>query len=220
LSRLDYTEREPRLTALEGAVGTEAKRDMARTQRRTRKAQGKDGKGGLGWDIMSPAKRSALMARIRGRDTGPELAVRRILHAMGYRFRLHARDLPGRPDIVLRSRSTVVFVHGCFWHRHDCGLAYTPRTRHDFWQRKFNQNVERDRQAKRKLEAAGWRVVVVWECQLDRPSALTARLAAILGPVGQVHKSGNRAVTRRMTKGQTHLRAKASRPRHQHGHSP
>src|SRR5262245_45714680 len=119
---------------------------------------------------MSSAKRSALMARIRGRDTGPELIVRRLLHGMGYRFRLHARDVPGRSELVLRSRCAVIFVHGCFWHRHDCGLAYTPRTRRAFWQQKFNENVDRDRRAKHRLSAAGWRVVIVWECQLDKPA--------------------------------------------------
>jgi DNA mismatch endonuclease (patch repair protein) len=136
------------------------------------------------WDIMSPAKRSALMARIRGRNTGPETAVRRLLHAMGYRFRLHARDLPGRPDIVFRSRRILLFVHGCFWHRHDCGLAYTPKTRRDFWQRKFDGNVRRDRWTRDELETAGWRVIIVWECQLDDPTALADRLAKELGPVG------------------------------------
>ena len=174
------------------------------------------------WDIMSPAKRSSLMARIRCKDTGPEISVRRLLHAMGYRFRLHARDLPGRPDIVFRSRRTVIFVHGCFWHRHHCGLAYTPKTRREFWQRKFDGNVMRDARARDELEAAGWRVIVVWECQLDNLSAVAVRLAKSLAPVGRVRKSGHPIVSvpRRRTTEQTPVRATASRPQRQHGRSP
>ncbi|MGY8683433.1 very short patch repair endonuclease [Bradyrhizobium sp. UFLA05-153] len=133
---------------------------------------------------MSREKRSALMGRIRGRNTGPELTVRRLLHAMGYRFRLHARELPGKPDIIFRSRRVALFVHGCFWHRHDCGLAYIPKTRPEFWQRKFEGNIVRDRRTKQELEAAGWRVVVVWECQLSDLAALSKNLAQELGRPG------------------------------------
>jgi len=133
---------------------------------------------------MSREKRSALMARIRGRNTAPELTVRRLLHAMGYRFRLHAGELPGKPDIVFRSRRIAVFVHGCFWHRHDCGLAYFPKTRREFWQRKFEGNVVRDRRTKHELEAAGWHVVVVWECQLSDLAPLARSLAKELGRPG------------------------------------
>lgn len=140
-------------------------------------------------DIMSPEKRSALMGRIRGRDTGPEMIVRRLLHSMGYRFRLHGRDLPGRPDIVFRSRRAVIFVHGCFWHRHDCGLGYMPKTRQQFWQTKFDGNVRRDRKAMNELEAAGWRVIIVWECQIGKPSILAARLTNALGQPGRVSGS-------------------------------
>ncbi len=138
------------------------------------------------FDIMSKAKRSALMSRIRGRDTGPELTVRRLLHAMGYRYRLQARDLPGRPDIVFRRRHVALFVHGCFWHRHDCGLAYTPKTRREFWQSKFDGNVARDRRVQHELKAAGWRVIIIWECQLDDLASLAKRLAKQLGPRGVV----------------------------------
>ena len=134
------------------------------------------------WDIMSSEKRSALMARIHGKDTGPEMIVRRLLHSLGYRFRLHSRDLPGRPDIVFRSRRVAVFVHGCFWHRHDCGLAYMPKTRLQFWREKFDRNVKRDQEVKKKLKAAGWRVTIVWECELEQLSALSARLIKSLGP--------------------------------------
>lgn len=106
------------------------------------------------------------MARIRGRDTRPEMAVRHFAHALGFRYRLHRRDLPGTPDIVFTRFHTVIFVHGCFWHRHEgCRRATMPKTRRDFWQAKFNANVERDRRNIATLEAAGWTVIVIWECQ-------------------------------------------------------
>lgn len=119
-------------------------------------------------DIMSREDRSALMARIRGKHTAPELAVRRHLHRAGLRFALHASELPGRPDLVLPRWRTVVFVHGCFWHRHPgCSYATNPASNRDFWQRKFDTNVERDRRKARELRALGWRVFTVWECGLD-----------------------------------------------------
>jgi DNA mismatch endonuclease (patch repair protein) len=169
-------------------------------------------------DILTPQERSALMSRIRGVNTQPELVIRRALHAMGYRFRLHARDLPGRPDIVLPSKRTVIFVHGCFWHRHDCGLAYTPKTRSEFWQKKFAGNVERDRRAKDALEAAGWHVIVIWECQLDKPSVLAARLAKRLGPAGRIGGTG--VVMHQGTRERIRVRAKALRPPRRGAHSP
>jgi DNA mismatch endonuclease (patch repair protein) len=117
-------------------------------------------------DIVSRAKRSEMMSRIRGKDTGPELRVRSLLHRMGYRFRLHRRDLPGRPDVVLPRHHVAVFVHGCFWHQHrGCKLAYTPKTRTRFWREKFEENVQRDRKAQRELGKMGWKVVVIWECE-------------------------------------------------------
>lgn len=170
---------------------------------------------------MSPAKRSALMARIRGRDTEPEIIVRRLLHAMGYRFRLHARNLPGRPDIVLRSKRTAIFVHGCFWHRHNCGLAYMPKTRSEFWQKKFAGNVERDRRVKNELKADGWHVIAVWECQLGNPSSLAARLVKKLGPTGQKGKSAPvvAASTLPGTTGRIHVRARVLRPQRRRARS-
>lgn len=126
------------------------------------------------------AARSRNMAAIRGRDTTPELKVRSLLHHLGYRFRLHRRDLPGSPDVVLPRYRTVVFVHGCFWHRHpDCRYATTPMNRAEFWARKFEQNVERDRRQQEQLITMGWRVMVVWECELRDLPSLTTRLERI-----------------------------------------
>jgi DNA mismatch endonuclease (patch repair protein) len=149
-------------------------------------------------DIITPRERSALMARIRGRDTGPERLVRRLLHGLGYRFRLHARDLPGRPDITLRSRRVAILVHGCFWHRHACGLAYSPKTRPEFWRAKFEQNVKRDQTVRAALKRAGWRVIVVWECQLERPQRLASRLTRLLGPAGAFKAVSQRAAQTRV----------------------
>ncbi len=130
--------------------------------------------------------RSRNMAAIRGKDTAPELAVRRILHAMGLRFRLHRRDLPGRPDIVLPKHRTVVFVHGCFWHRHEvCRYTTTPKTRQEFWQSKFAANVERDSRNRTDLRQLGWRVIVVWECELRQPSELKERLTWLFPQLDQ-----------------------------------
>ena len=117
-------------------------------------------------DRISEEHRSWNMSKIRSKDTIPELTVRKLLHRMGYRFRLHRKDLPGNPDIVLPKYRTVVFVHGCFWHRHEgCRYAYTPKSNVDFWKAKFEKNIERDNYVKSKLEAEGWKVVVVWECE-------------------------------------------------------
>ncbi len=128
-------------------------------------------------DIISPQQRSRNMSRIRRKDTRPELRVRSLLHRLGFRFRLHRRDLPGRPDIVLPRYRTVVFVHGCFWHRHpDCRYAYTPRSRVSFWTAKFAENVARDRRNQEALIEAGWRVLIVWECELRDIPQLTQRL--------------------------------------------
>jgi DNA mismatch endonuclease (patch repair protein) len=117
-------------------------------------------------DIISPERRSALMSRIKGRDTGIELLVRRGLHALGFRFRLGGSGLPGRPDIVLPKYRTVVFVHGCFWHRHDCHLVRLPKTRPEFWKAKIDANGERDRRKEAQLRELGWNVATIWECEL------------------------------------------------------
>lgn len=160
---------------------------------------------------MSQEKRSALMGRIRGRNTGPEMTVRRLLHALGYRYRLHARELLGKPDIVFRSRKVAVFVHGCFWHRHDCGLAYVPKTRPEFWQRKFEGNVTRDERTRRELEAAGWRVVLVWECQLSDLAALGRSLAREIGPPGGPIRRGGAVASARRSGPKTRAQAKTAR---------
>ena len=128
-------------------------------------------------DNLSPNDRSLMMGRIRGADTRPELRVRRMLHGLGFRFRLHRRDLPGRPDIVLPGRRAAVFVHGCFWHDHaGCRYATKPKSNTAFWAQKFARNRERDAAAEWALGARGWTVLVVWECELRNPDALRARL--------------------------------------------
>src|SRR5437867_1535319 len=110
------------------------------------------------------------MAQVAGKDTSPELLVRRLVHRLGVRFRLHRRDLPGTPDLVLPRWKIIIFVHGCFWHRHkSCKKATTPKSRTDFWTEKFRLNVARDRRVTRALEAMGWRVEVVWECETRNP---------------------------------------------------
>lgn len=120
-------------------------------------------------DVVSAEVRSRMMAGIRGRNTRPELLLRRELHARGLRFRLHRKDLPGSPDLVFPRYKAVVFVHGCFWHRHDdCRYASTPATRTEFWQKKFAANVARDRKVEDDLTTLGWRVAVVWECALRK----------------------------------------------------
>lgn len=125
-------------------------------------------------DVFTKRKRSEVMSRIKGRDTSPELAVRSLLHRLGYRFRLHSRNLVGKPDIVLPRWRTVVFVHGCFWHRHrNCRFAYTPKTRKTFWLEKFAANVARDKAVARQLVKLGWRVITVWECKVANSRTLT-----------------------------------------------
>lgn len=117
-------------------------------------------------DVLTAAQRQLNMSRIRGRDTKPEMLVRQGLHARGLRYRLHDRKLPGRPDLVFPRHGAVVFVHGCFWHAHGCALSKLPATRQDFWKKKLEGNVTRDRRAVDALLASGWRVLVIWECAL------------------------------------------------------
>lgn len=136
-------------------------------------------------DIVDTATRSRMMAGIKGRNTRPEMIVRRFLHANGYRFRLHRRDLPGSPDIVLPRFKTCIFVHGCFWHRHEgCRYATTPKTRTDFWQAKLAHNVERDARVRCALRADGWRVLTIWECELKNPTTILGHLLEMLSTPG------------------------------------
>ncbi|WP_202330989.1 very short patch repair endonuclease [Mesorhizobium sp. L-8-3] len=123
-------------------------------------------------DVLTPQQRQRNMSRIRGRDTKPELLLRRHLHAAGFRFRLHASGLPGRPDMVFPRYRAVIFVHGCFWHGHDCPLFKVPSTRPEFWSAKISGNRDRDRRTIARLRASGWRVLVVWECSLKGPGRI------------------------------------------------
>ncbi len=132
-------------------------------------------------DRLTPAQRSANMARIGPKDTRPELAVRSVLHGLGFRFRLHRRDLPGTPDIALPKYRTTILVHGCFWHRHpNCRFAYTPKSRTDFWLEKFTKNIARDRLVRQTLRRMGWKVLVIWECETASREALVKRLRSML----------------------------------------
>ena len=132
-------------------------------------------------DTLSREKRSWNMSRIRSQDTIPEKTVRSALRRLRYRIQLHARTLPGRPDVVLPRRKTVVFVHGCFWHRHPhCQFAYTPKTHRSFWQRKFAENKDRDTRVRRQLRKFGWKIITVWECQTGDTQSLTAKLKRLL----------------------------------------
>jgi DNA mismatch endonuclease (patch repair protein) len=128
-------------------------------------------------DNLDSATRSWNMAQIRSKNTAPEIAVRSLLHGLGYRFRLHRSDLPGIPDIVLPKLRLAILVHGCFWHRHEkCRFAYSPKTREDFWQTKFEANVTRDKKVVKELQQMGWRVIIVWECETNDMSRLANRL--------------------------------------------
>lgn len=133
-------------------------------------------------DTVSPQRRSRIMARIGPKDTKPEMTVRRLAHAMGYRYRLHRRDLPGTPDLVFPSRGKVIFVNGCFWHQHQsCRRASLPKTNRDFWLRKLKGNAERDIQHQRRLADLGWETLVLWECEVQDTVALEERILRFLG---------------------------------------
>ncbi len=132
-------------------------------------------------DTFSRERRSEIMGRIKGRDTRPEMIVRRIVYRLGFRYRLHKKNLPGCPDLTLGKIRTVIFVHGCFWHRHPgCARATVPSTRADWWRSKLEKNATRDRKTELCLRELGWRVVVVWECETKRPAELASRLASEL----------------------------------------
>lgn len=133
-------------------------------------------------DRISQERRSQNMSRIRGRNTKPELLVRKAAHGLGYRYRLHQKSLPGSPDLVFPKRKIAIFVHGCFWHRHEnCKYCYQPKSNVEFWVRKFQTNVTRDERVRKELEALGWRTAVIWQCETAEPDSLAGTLKGILG---------------------------------------
>jgi DNA mismatch endonuclease (patch repair protein) len=132
-------------------------------------------------DNVSRIERSKQMALVCSKNTKPEMLVRRLVHGMGYRYRLHQADLPGRPDLVFRSQHKVVFIHGCFWHGHKCRLGRMPKSRPEYWRPKINGNRERDVRTLRRLRRMRWRALVLWECQLKNLDTLTRRLQTFLG---------------------------------------
>ena len=134
-------------------------------------------------DDRSPAMRSQNMSRIRSQDTSPELRVRSLIHRAGYRYRLHVKEMPGKPDIVMPRYRTAILINGCFWHRHpNCRYATTPKTNTDYWQRKFERNVARDRTAHDELARNGWKILVIWECQTRDKESLATLIGEILPP--------------------------------------
>ena len=134
-------------------------------------------------DRMTPEQRHRCISHIRSKDTEPEWVVRRLIHAMGFRYRLHVKNLPGKPDIVLPRHRKVIFVHGCFWHAHGCRVGgHAPATHKKFWKAKFANNVRRDQEALRRLWQAGWKTLVVWECETKDPGQLRTLLTAFLSP--------------------------------------
>ena len=133
-------------------------------------------------DIVSPDTRSKMMSSIRGKDTAPERIVRRTAHQLGLRYRLNRSDLPGSPDLVFPRHNIVVFVNGCYWHRHQhCRYCYSPKSNIEFWRKKFDNNVARDKRVKRELERMGWRVAIIWECECKDSDGLRNRLKAMFG---------------------------------------
>ena len=126
-------------------------------------------------------RRSRNMSAIKSKNTKPEIKVRKVLHSMGYRFRLHRKDLPGSPDIVLPKYKTVIFVHGCFWHRHEnCKYASNPKTRKEFWENKFKTNVKRDKEIQEKIKNIGWKSVVIWECEVRNIESIEEKIKRFL----------------------------------------
>lgn len=137
-------------------------------------------------DVYSPAKRSEVMRSVRGKNSGIERLVRSAIHRLGFRFRLHIADLPGQPDVVLPRHRKIIFVNGCFWHQHrGCVKSKQPQTRADWWRSKLERNVERDRDARRRLVRMGWQVFVIWECETRDQEALTRRLRVFMARKGR-----------------------------------
>ncbi len=149
-------------------------------------------------DVVSPQKRSEMMSGIRGKNTKPEQFVRKALHAQGYRFRLHRKDLPGKPDLVLTKYNAVIFVHGCFWHRHNCHLFKWPKSRPDFWRTKINKNCENDEKTLDALQEQDWRVLIVWECAIKgkerlEPDRIIEEITGWLSSDEQYHEIKGRS---------------------------
>jgi len=139
-------------------------------------------------DPLSRAERSERMGRVRAKDTKPEMTVRRLVHGMGYRYRLHSKKLPGKPDLVFSSRRKVILVHGCFWHLHEnCNHYKFPQSRLDFWRPKLEANRKRDEDVRRRLQGAGWGVMVIWECELRDRGGLARAIEDFLGGGHGVH---------------------------------
>ena len=137
---------------------------------------------GHAMDTLTVTERSKRMARVKGKDTTPEMRVRRLVHGMGYRYRLHRSDLPGTPDLVFPSRRKVIFIHGCFWHRHpNCRLARLPKSKREFWESKLEQNRKRDLLNQDKIHQMGWYFLITWECMLDDMNKVDIKIREFLG---------------------------------------
>ena len=144
-------------------------------------------------DTRTEEQRRRIMQAVRTRDTGPEMIVRRLLHRLGYRYRLHRKDLPGRPDVAFLSRRKAIFVHGCFWHGHGCPKGRLPKSRLDYWESKLSGNKERDRRSEEELRSMGWDVLVIWQCETADLGDLAGRLHGFLGdrPVSRASTAGH-----------------------------
>ena len=175
-------------------------------------------------DIVSPAKRSQMMSGIKGKNSLPEMLVRKALFAMGHRFRLHRRDLPGTPDIALAGRKSAIFVHGCFWHAHQgCKYAKTPSTRTEYWTAKLQANVDRDRRAADRLAQMGWRVLTVWECSTRDPTVAEGLPDALRewidsGPATRDISADSLAANRLARTGQRAITGHSPHNRNRHRH--
>ncbi len=151
-------------------------------------------------DNLTREQRSAQMAKVRSKDTKPEMFVRRLLHSMGYRYRLHDAKLPGKPDLTFPSRRKIIFIHGCFWHGHDCPLGRIPKSRVEFWVGKIEANRSRDEINIEKLTRLGWKSLVVWECQLRDADRLASKIRRFLGVTSANGDGARKSVAKRQTK--------------------
>ena len=136
---------------------------------------------GQAMDTRTEEQRRRIMQAVKSRDTGPEMVVRRLLHSLGYRYRLHRKDVPGKPDVAFLSRRKAIFVHGCFWHGHGCPKGRLPKSRLDYWEPKLNGNKERDKRQEEELRSMGWGVLVIWQCETANLEVLAQRLSGFLG---------------------------------------